>query len=160
MKKLVRALLLSYFILQLAVLGVFVYRHYDILRSGTPYQFDVAPYDPYDPFRGRYVALSPLLDLSQYPEDAYLLLERDTGGFASIKSWQLDRPQSGDYVQKLRLERYYMNEKLAPEADRIQRELDPQKDRLYLLVRVKSGSYVIEGLYLNGAPIEDVLTQD
>ena len=52
MKKLVRALLLSYFILQLAVLGVFVYRHYDILRSGTPYQFDVAPYDPYDPFRG------------------------------------------------------------------------------------------------------------
>ena len=64
MRKLTGYLLTVYFILLLAVPGYFVYRHYDTLYTGESYKFDVVPYDPYDPFRGRYVSLQTTLSLS------------------------------------------------------------------------------------------------
>lgn len=158
MKKLTLSLLLGYFVLQLAVPGYFVYRHYDTLRNGESYKFDVMPYDPYDPFRGRYVALASRLDLSGR-EGQYAVLAKDSDGYAVITAWQEQRPESGQYVKNPKLDRYYMNEKQAPEAERIQRELDLEKNSLYLLVRVKQGNYVIQGLYINGIPIETYITQ-
>ena len=156
MKKGVLYLLIGYFILQLAVPGYFVYRRYDTLRTGESYKFHVRPYDPYDPFRGRYVALMPDLDLSGR-EKQYALLERDSNGFARIARWSTEKPQDGQYVRNLRLDRYYMNEKMAPEAERVQRELDLERDVLHLLVKVKGGSYVIEGLYINDVPMEEYI---
>lgn len=151
-------LLIGYMILQLAVPGYFVYRHYDTLYTGESYKFEVAPYDPYDPFRGRYVSLQSTLSL--YSVDGeYAILEKDSTGYAVISKWQKDKPQTGQYVKNLQLNRYYMNEKMAPEAERIQRSLDLDRETIYLLVRVKNGDYVIEGLYVNDVPIEQYITQ-
>lgn len=158
MKKATLHLLIGYFILQLAVPGYFVYRHYNTLYTGESYKFEVAPYDPYDPFRGRYVSLRPTLSL--YSMDGeYVVLEKDSAGYAVISGWQADKPKTGQYAKNLQLNRYYMNEKMAPEAERIQRNLDLKSETIYLLVRVKNGDYVIEGLYINDVPIEQYITQ-
>ena len=50
-----------------------------------------------------------------------------------------------------------MNEEMAPEAERIQRDLDLEKETMYLLVKVKNGDYVIQGLYINDIPIEQYI---
>jgi len=158
MRKFTVYLLFGYFILQLAVPGYFVYRHYNTLYTGESYKFEVAPYDPYDPFRGRYVALRTTLSL--YSKDGeYALLEKDAAGYAVISGWQSQKPNDRQYVKNPELSRYYMNEKMAPEAERIQRGLDLDKDIIYLLVKVKNGDYVVQGLYINDVPIEQYITR-
>lgn len=157
MKRWLTYLFAIYFVLQLAVPGYLVYRHYNTLSTGESYKFEVAPYDPYDPFRGRYVALGTAVSLYSYDGD-YALLGKDADGYAEIVSWQYDKPTEGQYIKSPRLDRYYMNEKMAPEAERLQRELDVDDDMMYLLVKVKNGHYVIEGLYLNDIPIEQYIT--
>lgn len=154
MKKLGFYLLTVYMALQLIVPGCLVFRHYNTLVMGEDYKFIVVPYDPYDPFRGRYVALR--VEQFSYSEGTYALLDRDEQGFAVVSGWSAFKPKVGDYAKNLELNRYYMNEAMAPEAERIQRNLT-DNDRLYLLVKVKSGSYVIEGLYLNDIPIEQYI---
>lgn len=158
MKKITFYILIGYFILQMAFPGYYIYRHYNTLYTGESYKFVVAPYDPYDPFRGRYVALRPELNISS-ANGRYVLLEKDAEGYAVIAGWQEHKPDRGQFAKDLQLERYYMNEKMAPEAERIQRNPDSPEDRFYLLVKVKNGDYVIQGLYINDIPIEEYITQ-
>lgn len=158
MKRFLPHLLAVYFVLQLAIPGYFVYRHYNTLNTGESYQFEVRPYDPYDPFRGRYVALSTTISLNS-PDGEYALLGKDANGYAKIVSWQAQKPPEGQYIRNPQLDRYYMNEKMAPEAERLQREMDVKNDSMYLLVKVKNGHYVIQGLYLNDIPIEQYIVQ-
>ncbi|MEL7624045.1 MAG: GDYXXLXY domain-containing protein [Clostridiales bacterium] len=158
MKKLTFYLLIGYFVLQLAFPGYFIYRHYNTLYTGESYKFVVAPYDPYDPFRGRYVALRPVLTVSS-SDGQYALLDKDAEGYAIITGWQEQKPAQGQFAKELQLDRYYMNEKMAPEAERIQLNPASDEDRFYLLVKVKNGDYVIQGLYINDIPIEEYITK-
>lgn len=158
MKRYVPKLLLVFFVAQLLLPGYLVYRHYSTLSQGESFKFEVAPYDPYDPFRGRYVALRTTLPLYDGDGD-YLLLSKDAQGYAQIDGWATRPPEDGAYMKNPELERYYMNEQLAPEAERLQRELDWETNSMYLLVKVRKGHFVIQGLYLNGVPVEELLTQ-
>ena len=146
MKKTRLMLMAGFIVLQLCVPAYMVFRNYDTLRTGDSYKFIVRPYDPYDPFRGRYVELRP----DEQTGDTYALLGRDSRGFAVIFPGSGDNrpPSSRAYAKNLKLNRYYMNEKMAPVAERIQRDLR-EDDIIYLLVKVKGGHYVIEGLYIN-----------
>ncbi|NLT58276.1 MAG: GDYXXLXY domain-containing protein [Clostridiales bacterium] len=157
MKKRSAYLLLGYFILQLALPGQLVCRHYHTLRTGESYKFQVRPYDPYDPFRGRYVALMPDLGPQGDRRGEYALLGRDADGYAVVTGWRDERPAEGPYVKDLQLDRYYMNEKMAPQAERLSFDLDLEQNAFYLLVKVRQGRYVIAGLYVNDTPIEQYL---
>lgn len=157
MKRYLTHMLVGCFLLQLLIPGYLVLRHYDTLHSGTAFRFQVEPYDPYDPFRGRYVAL--YVPAPPHGEgEGYALLEVDEEGYAQVAGWQATPPAQGAYAKDLQLDRYYMDERLAPKAERLQRELDMEEHTMYLLVRVKDGHYVIQGLYLDDVPIESYLT--
>lgn len=156
MKRWIPYLLMGYFVIQLVVPGYVVYRHYDTLNTGVDYKFEVMPYDPYDPFRGRYVALDTVAS-TRYHEGEYAVLGTDSNGFATITQWALEKPEGEEYVKNLEISRYYMNEKMAPEAERLQRSLDVETDKMYVIIKVKNGHYVIQGLYLNDVPIEQYL---
>ena len=156
MKKARIYLLVTYFILQLSVPGYLLFRHYDTLHTGESYKFEVAPYDPYDPFRGRYVALQTEISLYSF-DGPYAILRKDSNGYAIISKWQEQRPESEPYIKDPQLSRYYMNETMAPQAEQLQRTLDPATNTIYLLVKVKNGNYVIQGLYVNDIPIEQYL---
>lgn len=147
------------------------------LRSGEVYRFRLAPVDPVDAFRGRYIALrfaedrSPVAvgvsHLSQ--QKVYVPLVVDDEGFASFGPAALEVPDDGAYLHlqsgvefldddgerrlslALPFRRYYMREELTKEVDRSlwRRGIRPA----WVEVRVKGGMGVIEDLYVDGQPV-------
>jgi uncharacterized membrane-anchored protein len=114
---------------------------------------------------------------------AYVVLATDADGFARAASIVSEAPAAGDYVKVARSQmvpignpeagrpiemtyqallpfnRYYMNETAAPAAEQrytgaVRRNAET---RTWLAVRVRNGIGVIEGLYIDGVPIEDVV---
>lgn len=147
-----------YFVILLLLPVYSVFCHFDTLRTGEYYKIRVSPADPYDPFRGRYAAIRA--DISLYDHDnyyEYITLEKDAGGYAVNAVFHKEPPEGSVYAKKMEITRYYMNEKMAPKADEIQRTAVTEGDDVYAYVAVKSGRYVIQGLYVNDVPIEIIL---
>ena len=151
------------------------------LKEGMPFRFKTAPVDPYDAFRGRYVALrvdagkvtkTQGVDL-KYGQKIYAQVDVDEQGFAKISKITIQKPQglpylvakvaypSGNEVSlNLPIDRYYMEEKAAPRAEQVYREHSRRdKQDTYVIVKIKDGFAVIEGLYVGGQRIEEVVKQ-
>ena len=183
MKK--RKLLITSFILlclvQTAVPLSMIARREFTLRNGRVYKFKTAPVDPYDAFRGRFVALA-VEQRSLDTDDAdkflrhqkiYVRLKEDEQGYAVVDSVSAVRPDRGDYIKarvshrsgnKLHIlwpfDRYYMNEADAPQAERVYRSHTRQgKHDAHIAVRVTSGFAVIEELYIANQPILEFMAE-
>ena len=151
------------------------------LRRGDVYRFKTAPVDPVDAFRGRYVAVRveentvPFEGPWERKHDRWLFAELGVGedGFARFVKLHdqlpLDTPgirtritsfndQEKKVWLKLPLDRFYLSERIAPEAERAYREHSRQEAQdAWLAVRVWRGRAAIEGLYIGDRPILDVL---
>ncbi len=164
-------------VLQLAVPGSRLAMREWTLRTGTRFRFKTAPVDPYDAFRGRYVAVSVPsgavpLEGPMPAADARVYASVETGedGFARLVAASATRPGGSDYLAArmrgtlstnevelaLPFDRFYMNEKLAPEAERAYQRRDDQSEA-WLAVRVRKGMAVIEELYIGEQPIAEFL---
>jgi uncharacterized membrane-anchored protein len=153
MKKRLMIATILYALLLLAVPLYSILQHNDLLSTGEPYKILVEPYDPYDPFRGRYVEISPEdPDLSWRPRNIRLM--KDGQGFVTGSAKTADTHAPG-YVRELRIERYYLNEKIAPLVDDYMWRQFNDDDQVYVVIRVKNGSYAIEGMFINGIPVEE-----
>ncbi len=149
------------------------------LKNGVVFRFKTAPVDPYDAFRGRFVALrvevnsisKPMgVDL-KYGQKVFAQLTVDANGFAKISAISLQRPKAGDYLAatvgychensvnlNLPFDRYYMEEKAASHAEQVYREHSRRDQQdAYVIVRIKDGFAVVEGLYIGGSKIEEIL---
>ncbi|HET9300372.1 MAG TPA: GDYXXLXY domain-containing protein [Candidatus Polarisedimenticolaceae bacterium] len=174
------ALFLALCAVQLAIPLAMAYRYERTLREGTVYRFHTEPFDPVDAFRGRYVAIRLTLTHASVQgegERVFVALQRDADGFASVRTLSTERPREGDWLVgttswtvfrrpgdndqsrsvgtrvELPFDRYYMEEGKAPAADRIWRE-GMQQAEAVARVRVRHGLGAIEGLDINGVPIE------
>jgi len=149
------------------------------LRHGRQFRFRAAPVDPYDAFRGRFVALQFEQNSAPVPADekltmnqkVYAQLAEGENGFARIVKASAKRPNDEAYVQcrvnsitdslvylEFPFNRYYMDEKLAPAAEAAYREHSRREVRdVYVIVRVKDGHAVLEELYIEGMPIREFL---
>ncbi len=170
-----RVWLLVLFSVQLAVPASLIARHELVLQRGVAYRFRTQPVDPYDAMRGRYVALR--FDQQRVPVEAaggcergdraYAVLAVGTDGFARVEGLTRDRPRGRDYVSvdagyasqggvnvTFPFDRFYMNEKLAPEAERAYAERPRAgSTNSYAAVRVLGGTAVIEQVIVGGIPI-------
>jgi len=179
--KIIIRLFLCLALVQLVVPLSMIAKREIVLKQGAQFRFKVAPVDPYDAFRGRYVALR--VDESSVPQvkeiklkygqAVYALIEVDAQGFARFVGAEINRPcgrayicarASGTYNNKVNLDlpidRYYMEEKSAPLAEKIYRQYAQRnKQDAYVLVRIKDGFAVIESLYVGGQRIEDAVKQ-
>ena len=153
-----------------------------VLKNGGQFKFKTAPVDPYDAFRGRYVALEiednyvPAIKETKLSrgQTVYGLINIDSQGFAKFTTVTTVRPQGKSYIQTkvqyvsddkvhldLPIDRYYMEEKAAPMAERIyQHYVQRGKQDAYVIVRIKDGFAVIESLYVGGQRIEDAVKQE
>ena len=100
-------------LLQLALPGRMILQHEQTLRQGAEHRFKTAPVDPYDAFRGRYVALGfpdtqarPSAELAALDEaerqrldTLYATVERGDDGFSSLGQLLLAPPAQGDYLR-------------------------------------------------------------
>lgn len=172
---------------QLAVPARMIIQREQALRLGVAYRFRVAPVDPYDAFRGRYVALNlaersaPTKTVFQSNQVIYLRLENDTNGFARLAEaavcagrkgvWMRahasygngwDRRSAQPVSVRLPFDRFYLDEESAPRAEQLYRTTIAGRNgaasNAWLQVRVYRNLAVIEDLYLNGRPIRQVLS--
>lgn len=164
---------------QLAAAASGIARFERVLAEGTAVLLEVAPVDPADPFRGRYVTLSFELERASHPlrgpapgygAPAYVVLALDAQGVGTVEHVSATRPERGVYLVtpaswqetgdtvrvSLAENRYYMNERLAPAAEAAYRAALSRADRTksYARVRILGGKAVIEGVLLEGVPIE------
>jgi uncharacterized membrane-anchored protein len=150
-----------------------------ILSRGHEVKVHARPIDPYDPFRGRYVIVNAAphipasvklpSDLSQ-GDTVYAALKTEDG-FARVTNVTTQPPEGSLYLEAtfngganrqlaFNLDRYYMNEKMAPAAENLVREHLQRADapaQVYVTLRVLDGDSVITGLFVDGIPIEDLL---
>ena len=164
-----------------------IYSYQSTLRNGKLYRFKPAPVDPYDAFRGKYITLNYMISGMEYDtskvslvegDDVFLKLGKDTTGFAVITEVLSEAPEDGDYIKttvnwnyidttghvnfQLPFNRYYLPEDMAQEAESIYMENIPwgnsQSDSsVYVDVRVKNGTGVIEELYFTGIPVKEYI---
>jgi uncharacterized membrane-anchored protein len=130
-------------ILQLAAAASGIARHELTLRNGQEVWLEVAPVDPADPFRGRYVSLNYAIERQahalrgtpDYREPVYAVLKAHKGRAAEVLYVSVKPPDKGLYLKvrpsyadgarihiDIPFNRYYMEESLAPAAEVAYRE--------------------------------------
>jgi len=198
-KKLFYAFIFIGIIAQFTVLTSNIVLHEMTLRKGTVCRFQTAPVDPFDAFRGQYVAL----DFSMFERRnyfisgvehsgkwIYLQIGTDTNGFATVENTSQKRDLPSPYLKvrvsycredseyrensegkkewvktgkyrvycDLPFTRYYMPERLAPEAEKAYLEANRSGKRdAAAVVRVWKGRAVIEDLEIEGMPVREFL---
>lgn len=178
-KKLVIGLFSGLVLLQIASPLYMIVKRESALRNGVPFRFKTAPVDPYDAFRGRYVSLRVEADNAARPkgvnlrpgQNIYAHIVVDETGYAKISQITVQKPKNSDFLTAnvryssgdevfldLPIDRYYMNEAAAPRAEQVYREFSGRNNNdAYVTVRIKDGFAVVEGLYIGGRRIEEVL---
>jgi uncharacterized membrane-anchored protein len=172
--------IILFFVVTIAMLAVPLYmilRAENIITKGNKYTFKAVPIDPYDVFRGRYVTINVEPRFVEQAnsdfksnERIYAVLGKNKEGFATFVRLQRHKPSEGDYILvqyqwrsgnknyiQVPFTRYYMNEKLAPEAERMVRNsLDRKsKEQCTVKVRVFDGRAVIENVYIGEMPLRE-----
>jgi len=157
----------------LAVPALRVYQYENTLAHGKVFKFETQPVDPYDLFRGRYVALRFKAERTDtaHPDftdgaKIYMTLTVNAEGFAEVESISTE-PLKGenviigryDWRPRFPFDRYFMEENAAPEAERVWRNAAGRNSgqKTWVQVRVLNGKAVLEGLYIDGVRIEEVL---
>lgn len=160
--------------IQLAAPASMIFGHERTLAQGRAFRFQTAPVDPYDPFRGKYVALNFGDNRTRLPKNyqgalsraVYAPIEVGADGFARLGE-AATTPPAGPYLtfdvsggypgQQLQMpfDRFYLDEGKAPQAEA--EYLERARDRdAYLVVRVLDGNWAIEGLVVGGKSIRDI----
>lgn len=183
-----RALVLAAFaalvLVQLAVPASMIMKRESTLRTGERFLFKTAPIDPYDAFRGRYVWLSFEAATATISGETFESGQRifasiatDDEGFAYFTTASAAPPDSGPYLAmkvsytgvddtvtlQWPLDRFYMDEHLAPEAERTYFEMnraDETETDVYAAVRIKNGFPVIENLFIDDVPIAEYVQRE
>ncbi|MCD4779747.1 MAG: GDYXXLXY domain-containing protein [Candidatus Omnitrophica bacterium] len=175
-----RLLFVVLVIAQLSVPVSMIYSKERILKQGELLYFKTAPVDPYDIFRGRYVALNideqhrTFHDTQRqdiiYNQTIYVIYDRDSQGFAVVRDISTLKPRTKTYIRtrmsyradknsihfSLPFDRFYMNENKAQRAEDLYRQNSRRdKQSAHIAVRVLNGAGVIEDLYIGGKPILD-----
>jgi uncharacterized membrane-anchored protein len=178
-KKIVLGLFICLAVVQIAVPVWAIVQREIALNYGARFKFRTAPVDPYDAFRGRYVAIYP--EESSAPAGGALVKRGDKvyahivegkQGFAEFSEVTFERPAGNAFIRtrvsyvahdadgaervylELPIDRFYMEEKAAPAAEEAYRRYSAAGERdAFVVVRVNKGLAVIEDLYVGGKPI-------
>jgi uncharacterized membrane-anchored protein len=157
-----------------------IFRYEQTLSKGTLIRLKCSAPDPYDPLRGRYLAVRPDQDdvaiaksaKLHRGQHAYATLKTGTDGLTVLDELQAEPPASGDFVRvtvrwesegKAHIEwpfdRFYLNEALAPEADKWFAESIRGSKGVIAEVRVHHGTAVLENLTFDGKSFREILKQ-
>ena len=117
-----------------------------------------------------------------YNEPVYVMIEEDDQGFARFTSWSREQPLSGSYLKTryqyearewdgearihvttgyrvdIPFDRFYMDEKKAPVAERLVRGRETSTN-CWADVRILNGKAVLEDLKLNGVSMRDAVAK-
>ena len=162
-----------------------IWQHERVIARGTLVKIECAAPDPYDPLRGRYLAVRPAQSTVSEPNgfpdgggmvSVWATLEAGEDGLARIKSLSLV-PVSGPNVialtarssgttngtDTIRLawpfDRFYLNGRLAPDADKLVAELRRDGKRTVAEVRLLDGQAILTDILLDGVSVRELVKQ-
>ena len=152
-----------------------------VVSKGKAFRFKVAPRDPNDPFRGKYITLRYEADsvkvknVNEWMRNTkvYVLLHTDLQGYAAIERITASRPANeSDYVEAtvqpdgghnntLRIEypftRFYMEENKAVKAEKMFFEtLRNPRGITYAKIYVRNGRAVIGDVVIDGQSVKAI----
>lgn len=177
-KALLLALFIAVALVQAAAPLYMAWRWENILQTGRQFYWQTVPIDPYNAFKGRYVALrfkentGPIIDNTDIASERmlYAVIAENDAGQAYISGITANRPAQGDYVKVkayrkdkntayviLPFTRYYLPEDMAPAADAVYRG-NAGKTGI-AAVRIKDGYGVVEQLYIGEKTLLEFLRQ-
>jgi hypothetical protein len=159
-----------------------VWQHERVIARGVPVRIRCAAPDPYDPLRGRYLAVRPEETQVPKPEGmpeqggvpVWATLEEGDDGLSRIKSLSLE-PVSGQTVIRLvagwqrwnqesatvfvewPFDRFYLNERLAFDADALVAERLRAGERPVAEIRLLDGRAVLTDVLLDGVSIREIV---
>ena len=161
-----------------------IWRHERVVAQGTTVRIECAAPDPYDPLRGRYLAVRPRETSVSAPEGfppgvavvpVWATLGTGADGLARIESLSL-APVSGPTVIQLAarrggetdgtptvgldwpFDRFYVNERLAPAADALVAErFRAGRHPPVAEVRLLDGRAVLTDVLIDGVSIREVV---
>ena len=156
-----------------------------VLSSGKEFKFKIAPIDPSDPFRGKYISLNfnensvAIQNKGNWVngETVFVLLTTDSNGFAKIRSVSKVRPLVSQNFLKAKVnyiaydgsklfieypfDRFYMEESKAYDAElTYNRTLRDTSQVTYALVNIKNGESILKDVMINGIPIKEIVKQE
>lgn len=149
----------------------------DVLENGHRHKIRLQGYDPFDPFRGKYLRLRfedrlPFTDDLKQGDPVYVLLEKDSLGFSYFSTAVKERPKQHDYIEAQllfiyesnvqvkidNLNKYFINEDKAKKAEEVMAEYTRNRpDELYLAIRVLNGETRIEDIFVREKPLLEYL---
>lgn len=182
-----KRILLPVFVLialvQLYVPARMIVNREDILSTGKEYKFKTLPIDPYDPFRGKFIALQYEETTIEVQNEAdwlsgetiFIQLTTDKEGYAKIHAVSKELSANEKDFLKAKVayvtdngtnrltidypfDRFYMEESKARDAEMAYREsqLDTTQTT-YALVKIKAGEAVLKEVMINGIPIREIV---
>lgn len=160
---------------QFAALGWIIARYERVVLGGVECRFACQAYDPYDPFRGRFLRMQvredcplvPGFEPDHWKFEAFVQIDPvgETNGLAKVVEcapqpgaeglWvRMDRLyKSGSMAQVNFPNQFFMNERLAPAAERILRERMTSAVAVY---RVTPSGMVLTDIEIDGTPIAEL----
>ncbi|WP_299723827.1 hypothetical protein [Megasphaera sp.] len=160
-------------LVQFAVVAYMGWRWHNIAVDGIPYQWRCVPRLEVSAFGTDYIRVVFPEDTTQWKDDTppekgqqiYVYISRDTSGLMEIQGASASKPfVGGDYMQatvvsyqdgfvqfQVGFDRYRM----APELTDGIYNLQPD-DSVIASIRMKRGEGVIEGIFVNGIPLENI----
>ncbi len=161
----------------------------EVIGKGYEYKFKVAPIDPNDPFRGKYVTLT--FEANTYydtdslflrGQEVFVVLDYDDEGYAKIDYILSEQPYDVDNYVKAKINsiykrneeddgytirvgypfnRFYMEETKAPEAESLYWSAARDTSQVaYALVSVKGGEAVLLDVLINDVSLKDLTESD
>lgn len=181
-KKTILILFVVMALVQLYVPAKMIINFETIIGSGTPFKFKIAPVDPLDPFRGKYITLDftdvtasvPDPEAWRNGETIYVQLINDKNGYAIIQSVSKTKPDNKNFLEakvgfigstndkklfvKYSFDRFYMEETKASDAETIYREAARDaKQVAYAMVYVKEGEAALTDVLINDVSIQKIV---
>jgi uncharacterized membrane-anchored protein len=149
----------------------------DVLKNGHLHKLQLRGYDPFDPFRGKYLRLSydDMISCDESLKEgdmAYVTLEKDSLGFSFFSYASSTKPDHDDYIEaellyvgggmasiKIdNLTKYFINEDKAYEAELVLTEFRQERpSEIYVAVRVLDGEARLEDIFVEETPLLEYL---
>lgn len=143
-----------------------IFQSEEVLTNGHKHKLRLEGYDPFDPFRGKFLRLRFESTIAcesdlKVGDQGFVLLEKDTSGYSHFSLVQNERPSHSDYVEaKVKavyggkaemdfdnLNKFFINEDKAEEAEEILRDYTQMApDKIHLTIRVLDGEARIEDI--------------
>ena len=161
----------------LSIPAYLIFSSEDVLENGNRHKIRLQGYDPFDPFRGKYLRLNyddlvPCDFELDKGELAYVVFEKDSLGFSNFSYAYANQPGHNDFLKttvlyisngqaRIKLDnitKYFINESKAAAAENLIQDFTRNRPNdIYVAIRVLDGEVRLEDIFVEETPLLDYL---